>query len=179
MNQKRFIIGLCGTSGSGKTLTCQSLVKELRCEGVTSCGFISPAVFENTEKTSIKVQWLESGEERILLTPLTDASELAVGRWQIHADAFAWIDQKLKGLQTCQAFMCDEIGPLEVLEGKGWVKALDIVDEGKFGLYVITFRPSLREYLEQRFPDMTVYDLDQKDNHENVILDVKKFFGID
>lgn len=179
MNPKPLIIGLCGTSGSGKTLTCQRLVEELRSEGVTSCGFTSPAVFENSQKTSIKVQWLESGEEHILLTPLTDASKLAVGRWLIHPDAFAWIAQKLEDLQAYQVFICDEIGPLEVLEGKGWVQALDIVEEGKIGLSVITFRPSLREYFEQRFPDMTVYDLDQKDNHENVILDVKKFFGID
>lgn len=178
MNLNPLVIGLCGTSGSGKTLTCQRLVKELSSEKLTSCGFISPAVFENSEKTAIKVQWLESGEERVLLTPLTDASKLAVGRWQIYPDAFAWIAQNLKDLQACQVFICDEIGPHEVVEGKGWVQALDIVEEGKFGLSVITFRPSLREYFEHRFPHMTIYDLDHKGNHESVILDAKKFLGI-
>lgn len=75
-------------------------------------------------------------------------------------------------------FMCDEIGPLEVLEGKGWVGALDFVEERKFELAVTTFRPSLREYFEQRFQNMTIYDLDQPGSHEKVMMDVRKIFSI-
>ncbi len=178
MTPKPKIVGLCGTSGSGKTLTCQKMVAELRSGGVACCGFISPAVFEKTEKTAIKVQWLESGEERILLSSVTPDSQLLFGRWQIHPDAFDWINHKLESLQECKVFMCDEIGPLEVLEGKGWVGALDFVEERKFELTVISFRPSLREYFEQRFQNMTIYDLDQPGSHEKVMMDVRKIFSI-
>jgi len=178
MTLKPKIVGLCGTSGSGKTLTCQKMVAELRSAGVACCGFISPAVFEKTEKTAIKVQWLESDEERILLSSVTPESQLRFGRWQIHPDVFDWINHKLESLQYCKVFLCDEIGPLEVLEGKGWVGALDFVEERKFELAVTTFRPSLREYFEQRFQNMTIYDLDQPGSHEKVMMDVRKIFSI-
>jgi len=178
MTLKPKIVGLCGTSGSGKTLTCQKMVAELRSAGVACCGFISPAVFEKTEKTAIKVQWLESGEEHILLSSVTPESQLRFGRWQIHPDVFDWINHKLESLQYCKVFLCDEIGRLEVLEGKGWVGALDFVEERKFELAVTTFRPSLREYFEQRFQNMTIYDLDQPGSHEKVMMDVRKIFSI-
>jgi len=67
---------------------------------------------------------------------------------------------------------------LEVLQGKGWIKALDIVDERKYELNVITFRPSLRDYFRQRFPDLVVYDLDNQGNDEKAIRDVINLFGI-
>ena len=172
------IIGLCGTSGSGKTPTCQKMVAELRSAGVACCGFISPAVFEKTEKTAIKVQWLESDEERILLSSVTSDSQLKFGRWQIHPDAFDWINHKLESLQECKVFMCDEIGPLEVLEGKGWVGALDFVEERKFELALTTFRPSLREYFEQRFQNMTIYNLDLPGGHEKAMMDIRNILSI-
>jgi len=178
MTPKPKIVGLCGTSGSGKTLTCQKMVAELRSAGVGCCGFISPAVFEKTEKTAIKVQWLESGEEHILLSSVTPESQLRFGRWQIHPDVFDWINHKLESLQYCKVFLCDEIGPLEVLEGKGWVGALDFVEERKFELALTTFRPSLREYFEQRFTEMTIYDLDQPGTREKVMTVVRNMFGI-
>lgn len=179
MTSKATIIGLCGSSGSGKTLACQKLVQELRTGNLACCGFISPAVFEGSRKTAIKVQWLQSSDERLLMTPVTEESQLTVGRWQIHPDAFGWVDQKLSKLMECQAFFCDEIGPLEVLEGKGWVKALDIVDARKFDLYILSFRPSLQEFFRKRYPEMTIYDLESTGVEEKVICDVKSLFNLD
>ena len=179
MNPKAAIIGLCGSSGSGKTLACQKIVKGLRNGNVHCCGFVSPAVIEGSTKKAIKVKWLESGEERVLMTPLTEESQLTVGRWQIHPDAFEWIYKELTSLKVCQAFFCDEIGPLEVLERKGWIKALEIVDERKFDLNGLTFRPSLRDFFTKRYREMAIYDLDNLGNDEMVICDVKSLFGID
>ena len=173
------IIGLCGSSGSGKTHTCQKLVQELCAGNVLCCGFVSPAVFEGTQKTAIKVQWLENGDERVLMTPVTEESQLTVGRWQIQPNAFEWINQNLAELKGCQAFFCDEIGPLEVLQGEGWIKALEILDERKYALNVVTFRPTLRDFFLQRYPEMYVFDLDSKGDDEKVIKDVKDLFGID
>ena len=179
METKSTIVGLCGFSGSGKTQTCLKLIKELRAEGIQCGGFISPAVFEETKKTAIKVQWLESGQEQVLMTPYTEESQQTVGRWQICPDAFEWVDQKLADLKDCQAFFCDEIGPLEVLQGKGWIKALEILDERKYALNVVTFRPTLRDFFSQRYPEMVVYDLESTDNDEKVLRDIKDIFGID
>ena len=178
MKPKASIVGLCGSSGSGKTQTCQKLVQELRAEGVQCGGFVSPALFEGTQKTAIKVQWLESGDERILMTLSKLDSKLTLGKWQIHPEAFEWVDQKLIDLEECQAFFCDEIGPLEVEQGKGWTKALEIVDERKCELSVITFRPALRDFFSQRYPDMIIYDLDSKVDDDKITKDLKKFFGI-
>jgi nucleoside-triphosphatase THEP1 len=178
MKARKTIIGLCGSSGSGKTQTCKKLVKVLRGVNKQCCGFVSPAVFEGSKKTAIKVQWLESGDERVLMTPVTEESQLTVGRWQIHQDAFEWIDQKLSDLKECRAFFCDEIGPLEVEQGKGWIKALEIADKRKYSLNVVTFRPTLRDYFCQRYPDMMIYDLESEFDDERIAKDVKEIFGI-
>jgi len=178
MRPKSIILGLCGSSGSGKTQTCLKLVKELRAEGIECGGFVSPAVFEGALKTAIRVQWLESGQERVLLTPVTEESQQTVGRWQIQPDAFEWINRNLANLKECQAFFCDEIGPLEVLQGKGWINALEILDERRYALNVVTFRPTLRDFFNQRYPDMTIYDLESTDNYEKIVRYVKKIFGI-
>ena len=178
MKPESVIIGLCGLSGSGKTLACQKLVQELRNANITCCGFISPAVFEGARKIAINVRWLESGQERTLMTPNTQASQEIIGKWQIYPEAFEWINQKLKDVHDCQAFFCDEIGPFEVLQGKGWIKALEIVDKRKLPLSLITFRPSLRQFFEQRYPDMIIYDINDVDCSKSVITEIKHLFGI-
>ena len=178
MKAKAAILGLCGSSGSGKTRTCLNLVKELRAKGIQCCGFVSPAVFEEIQKVAIKVQWLESGQEIILMTPVTEESHQTVGRWQIQPDAFEWINHNLADLKECQAFFCDEIGPLEVLQGKGWIKALEILDERKYTLNVVTFRPTLRDYFSQRYPDMMIYDLESTDEDGKIIRYFNENFGI-
>jgi len=179
MKSEPVVIGLCGSSGSGKTLTCQKLIQELRSANIACCGFISPAFFEETKKSAIKVQWLESGEERTMLIPATETSQHTIGRWQILPEVFEWISQKLEDMQGCQAFFCDEIGPLEVLQAKGWIKALDIVDERRCEINVITFRPSLKEYFCQRYPAMILYDLEIAGDDVKIVKDVKHLIGID
>lgn len=173
------IIGLCGFSGSGKTRACQILIKELTSRGIGCCGFISPAVFEASQKTAIKVRWLETNQERVLMSLATAASQVTFGKWQLFPETFEWINQQLDDLKGCQAFFCDEIGPLEVLEGKGWRKALDVVDERKCALNVITFRPTLRDYFSLRYPDINIFDLnsDGVEKQLNNLLD--GLFGID
>ncbi len=112
------------------------------------------------------------------MTPNTQASQEIIGKWQIYPEAFEWINQKLKDVHDCQAFFCDEIGPFEVLQGKGWIQALEILDERRFVLSLITFRPSLRQFFEQRYPDMIIYDINDVDCSESVITQIKHLFGI-
>lgn len=173
------IIGLCGSSGSGKTRACQMLVRDLTSRGVGCCGFISPAVFVASEKTGINVRWLESNHEEVLMTLATATSQVTFGKWQVFPETFEWIIHQLDDMKACQAFFCDEIGPMEVLDGKGWIRALDIVDERRCVVNVITFRPTLKDYFSQRFPDITIFDLDH-DGVENQISNlVNGLFGID
>lgn len=91
-----------------------------------------------------------------------------------------WVGgSEVKQVDGMPGFFCDEIGPLEVLEGKGWVKALDIVDARKFDLYILSFRPSLQEFFRKRYPEMTIYDLESTGVEEKVICDVKSLFNLD
>jgi len=173
------IIGLCGPSGSGKTLLCQKLVKELHEAGVQCSGFISPPVFEGTTKSAITVQWLETNQKRVLMTTVNEFSKNFIGRWQINPDTFDWINEELADLGPCRIFFCDEIGPLEVEQGKGWVKALEFLDEAQFEVGIVTLRPALEPYFRQRYPDMQLHYLDNEENAETVISKVKKLIGID
>ena len=106
-------------------------------------------------------------------------SQMTFGKWQVFPETFEWINQQLDDLKGCQAFFCDEIGPLEVLEGKGWIKALDVVDERRCVVNVITFRPTLKDYFTQRFPDMTILDLEGERVENQLSNLVNGLFGID
>lgn len=113
------------------------------------------------------------------MTPIADVSQFSIGKWQILPEAFEWVNRNLAEIKDGRVFFCDEIGPLEVLEGKGWVKALDVVDTRRFDLNVVTFRPSLREYFSQRYPEMTIYDLEKDGAKDLVIKEVTLLFGIE
>lgn len=173
------LIGLCGPSGSGKTLTCQRLIDDLQRGGIDCCGFISPAVFQGSLKTAIEVLWLETGQKVLLMTAKDVASKTFIGRWQINPEAFDWVNQLLTKAKPCSVLFFDEIGPLEVEQGEGWVRALDILGDGHFLAGIVTFRPALESYFRQRFQDMTIFKIEDAQSAERAICEIKPMLGID
>ena len=62
----------------------------------------------------------------------------------------------------------DELGPLEFIEGRGWMNGLNALDSRNYRMAVATLRPSLLENAAQRWPGAQVYELVSTDDVQPV-----------
>ncbi len=58
--------------------------------------------------------------------------------------------QALAHATPCDLLVVDELGPIELLGGRGWANALEILPLGDFGAALVVCRPELLEALETK-----------------------------
>jgi hypothetical protein len=141
---------LTASRSAGKTTFCLGLAVRARAAGWRAGGLLSPAVFEAGVKTGIQVHDLESRASRRLARRAADGEQpgledLAFGGWLFDRRALAWGDQVLAACPPCDLFILDEIGPLELLHGGGWIQALPALRRGAYRLGIAVVRPELVE----------------------------------
>jgi len=156
--QGRGIIVLSGPSGSGKTTTCLQLADWARRRGLDCAGLVCPARLDGTRQMGIDLLDLRTGERR----PLAEADDLKDGGGQpaairtpgyrFDAAALAWGAFILDIATPCDLLIVDELGPLELARGEGWVNALDVLRAGRFRLAVVVVRPALLDAFRQAMP---------------------------
>jgi len=150
---------LTGELGAGKTTFCLHLVEILGEAGWDVAGTVSPAVFKAESKVAIDLLNPRSGQRRrlaTLLTPEAQQSGPATKRWGFDAETLAWGDSLLARATPCDLLIIDELGPLELERGEGWLSGLKAIDEGKYKAAVIVVRPHLLHLATQRWPDAEV-----------------------
>jgi nucleoside-triphosphatase THEP1 len=150
---------LIGKLEVGKTSLCLHLVEILGETGWDVAGAISPAVFKAESKVAIDLLDPRSGQRRrlaTLLTPEVQQTGPATKRWGFDADALAWGDQLLAQAAPCDLLIVDELGPLELERGEGWLSGLAAIDNGDYKAAVIVVRPHLLHLATQRWPDAEV-----------------------
>jgi nucleoside-triphosphatase THEP1 len=152
---------LTGNRGSGKTRTCQRWVEKARQAGWTVAGLISPAVFEQGEKTGIDVVNLATGERRRLADRVDRQSGFHVtDHWDFSPVVVDWCNDVLGEIHPCDLLIVDELGPLEIYKNQGWVKAFDALRENLYRIAVVVIRPELMEDARSLWPDAGIVDLD-------------------
>ena len=153
---------LTAPSGAGKTTFCAALADQARAAGWDVAGLLSPPVFENGQKVGILAQNLRSGETR----PLAITSHLSLppshfslspshfslptfnfplGQWLFSPSTLAWGNDLLASCLPADLFIVDELGPLELVRGQGWVNALDALRSGRYKTGLVVIRPELVE----------------------------------
>ena len=147
------LVILTGERGSGKTALCSLLVEQGRKAGWQVRGLMTPAVFEDGQKTAINVQDLHSGEQ-CLLARVRQAGDAGIQTtyWTFDSLALEWGSRILKESVPCDLLLVDELGPLELLRKQGWTAGLDVLESGNFRLGVVVIRPELLEIACQRWP---------------------------
>jgi nucleoside-triphosphatase THEP1 len=134
---------LTGPFGSGKTTVCRQLADLARQRGLDCAGIICPTRFEGANKVGIDLLNLRTGECRPLAKADSQPSELRTTHYRFDAEAMAWGAAILDTACPCDVLIVDEIGPLELERGQGWVNALTVLREGQFDLAVVVVRPGL------------------------------------
>jgi nucleoside-triphosphatase len=150
-----------GARGAGKTTLCQRLVDHLRRQGWQTAGVRSPAVLAHGRKTGIQVQDLRTGESRLLARSTADAaSPVSTIRWAFDEQALRWGNDVLAGAVPCDLLVVDELGPLELQRGQGWLAGLAALDSGQYRLALLVMRPELLEAAQARWPGSEVITVD-------------------
>lgn len=145
---------ISGEVGAGKTILCAALVKEFTKLGWQISGLRSPAIMEAGFKTGIAVENLASKEVRKLAVRAMNPNALKDEpfHWTFDPLVLDWGNQVLKHVVPTDLLVVDEIGPLEMKRGEGWVNAFDALDSRQYRQAILVMRPKLLSIAQARWP---------------------------
>lgn len=152
MRSHGLIYVVTGERGSGKSTICAQVARDAAGRGMSVAGIL-------TERSSPepgaarKVVDMRSGEVRLFGAQSVHGSgsgrsdPLTPG-WEFDSDVFAWANQVFARSTPCELLIVDEVGPLELLGGRGWASALAALRSRDFGVALVVCRPGLLAQLE-------------------------------
>jgi len=152
--------------GAGKTTFCRALLDEASAAGWDTAGILCPPVFESGVKTGILAQNLRTNETRPLAMSSTlnvqrSTFNLPLGNWLFNPSIIAWGNEILAAALPCDLLIVDELGPLELIRGEGWLNALEALRQPKYKIGVAVVRPSLLASAQKLFPPAQTLTLPQ------------------
>jgi nucleoside-triphosphatase THEP1 len=75
----------------------------------------------------------------------------------------------LRAATPCDVLVVDELGPLELIHGKGWIVALDILQARNYRAALVVVRPCLLENFQARLKlEMQVLTVTRSNRNELV-----------
>lgn len=147
-----------GERGAGKSTVCVRVVRDAARRGLAVAGVLTLPVSDrrggavDEQGPARRVIDLATGSSRDFGSRPPAASQsgesdpLTPG-WEYDRGVFAWGNEALGQATPCGLLVVDEIGPLELLGGRGWVKALEALRSRDFRAALVVCRPGLLEQL--------------------------------
>lgn len=154
---------ITGNHEAGKTSFCRRVLFEAQTRGFKTGGVLSPAVFENGIKTGIEVQDVASGKKRLLATLREEVLNAVTKRWKFDEAALNWGSTLLYQSVPCDVLIVDELGPLELEHGQGWVEGMRAINSGNYQAALVVIRPELMPTALQRWPKAEVMTFSRSD----------------
>jgi iron complex transport system ATP-binding protein len=155
--EKPQLLLLTGLKGFGKTSWCQKLRQLAEKEAISVSGIISPGTYSVGRKTGIEIVDISSGAKRILATLNPGKAQgLSTPRWKFDAESVMWANKVLDESPNSDLLIIDELGPLELLRGEGFLAGLEKIDTNHFRVAVVVIRSSLLPKALQRWPHAQV-----------------------
>lgn len=132
----RSLMLLSGMSGEGKTRFLLHWIEEQRQAGRKVGGVVSPGEWVDGIKTGICVQDAATGKSVPLAIWQADG-------WRFFDEGICFGADAIARAANAEVLVIDEIGPMELLAGKGWVHALDVLTSGEYQDAVVVVREKL------------------------------------
>ena len=145
---------LTGERQVGKTTVCKQVAELARELGYDPAGLLTLAIpGQDGLPMAYHALMVSDGEQRLLARADDDLGGDRTGRYSFDTDVFPWVIGRLRAAisQGCDLLIVDEIGPLELEQGKGLAPILSDLSEGKF-LLLLVVRPELVGQLQKRLP---------------------------
>lgn len=150
--KKSQLVVFYGPRKIGKTSLLVRVAAHFKALGHEVQGVLSPAIFENGEKTGIRLQSLATGEERMLATRRQSEDPLdATPGYDFNAENLLWGDSILQASVPTEVLIVDELGPLEIKFGKGWQQGVAAVTSGAYDLCIVVLREELHSMVADRW----------------------------
>jgi nucleoside-triphosphatase len=146
------LVIVTGPSGSGKTTLCQGVLARARARQLDCAGVLSPARFLDGCKVGIDLLDVRRGEVRPLAEADQEPGPVRTTAYRFHPETLAWGAVVIDAATPCDLLLIDELGPLELARGEGWVGALDVLRLGRFRLAVVAVRPTLLDAFQMAVP---------------------------
>lgn len=147
MQQRGAYYVLTGERNAGKSLVCTELAAEARGRGLDVAGIMTARSGPELHAAREVID-LRTGASKRFGAPLATGTDSLTPSWEYEADVFAWATEVLSTATPCDLLIVDEIGPLELVGGRGWVHALDVLRNKDFGAALVVCRPSLQDQLQ-------------------------------
>ena len=147
---------LTGERQVGKTTVCKQVAELARGLGYDPAGVLAPALLD---KDGIPVAYhalmVADGEQRPLARADGDLGGPRTGRYSFDAGVLSWVVGRLQGAisQGCGLLIMDEIGPLELEQGRGLSPILSDLSVGRLPPLLLVVRSELAGRLQKRLPD--------------------------
>jgi len=133
------IVLLTGNRQIGKSTASVSLVRMLRETDITVSGLLT----QRTGPDDLSVHELHSGDTYPLTLPRNSDAGFLVGHFRFSIEALARSDRALAACFPTQVFILDEIGPMELVYGQGWIRVVTLLRHRNYRVAFIVVRPEL------------------------------------
>ena len=158
---------LTGERQVGKTTVCRQVAELARGLGYGPAGVLTPVILDKDGfPVARHALMVSDGEQRLLAQANSDLEKRnpklskgappRTGRYSFDAGVFSWVIARLQGAisQGCDLLIVDEIGPLELEQGRGLAPLLSDLSTEKLPPLLLVVRPELTEQLQRRLPDI-------------------------
>jgi nucleoside-triphosphatase THEP1 len=147
------IVILTGERGVGKSTVCRKTVGLAQARQYT-CGGILTLSHSDGGRDVLDVR---SGDVRRLTLEPGEGEGVfhegvIQGRFRFDPAVLAWGNDVLSHAAPCDLLVVDEVGPLEMERGRGWVKAFVVLGDADFSLALVVVRPELLVQAQLRLP---------------------------
>lgn len=143
------VLLLTGGHQAGKTAVCRRFARLAVGRGWRVAGVVSPALFKDGLKTGIQVTDLRSGATRFLAAVNRKPKPDQLG-YLFDEDVIAWANAAIAASSHCDLLIVDELGPLELEQGRGFTSAFEVLRRRDYRLAVVVVRPGLVNAFESR-----------------------------
>jgi len=140
---------LTGCRQAGKTSACRGIVRLAATRGWRVAGVLSPAIFRNGVKVGVETIDLHSGQSRPLASRRLSRHGGLLG-YEFDDVALAWANDVVASSYPCDLLIIDELGPLELEQGKGLVAAVEVLRGGCYRWAIVVVRPELVPVFKER-----------------------------
>lgn len=142
---------ITGETQTGKSTLCKKLAQGCRAKRIKVTGMIT----QQPTKHSLQVMALHTTERFLLTYPFESELGIAMTHFRMNPTAMRESTELLSTSFPTQVFILDELGPLELLRGEGWISAINLLASESYQAAFIVVRPALLSQALQQLPGNT------------------------
>ncbi len=146
---------LTGERQVGKTTVCKRVTELTRGLGYDPAGVLTPVLLDEDGFPVARYALMVSdGGQQLLARADGDLGGPSTGRYSFDTDVLSWMVDRLRRAiaQGCDLLIVDEIGPLELKQGRGLAPILPDLSTERLPPLLLVVRPGLLGQLQERLP---------------------------